>query len=187
MYDWACILSAINGDLRGRAYVITSGGRCVIGRSSDCAINLACSSDYVSISRHHCALELAPPHVHARDLGSLNGTYVNEDRIGKRSWRQSPAEVGPDDYASRELKNDDVLRVGDINFRVNIIEPTPLFEPLHPRQREPELADGQSTYLAEPDKASQDMQPPASMDEQLEPLHSALDLPDLPDEPILAS
>ena len=123
MTTWQIVLTVINGDLRGRAFIFETPMRCVIGRASDCEISLAKTEDFAGISRHHCALDIQPPHVSVRDLGSLNGTYVNDQRIGGRNRHMSPEECSAHEYVARELNNDDVLRVGDISFRVSVIEP----------------------------------------------------------------
>lgn len=83
------------GDLRtqlgitGPALVIRSGGgmagqsfqpdegRTLIGRSPDCEVFL----DDVTVSRRHAELVREEDTFTIRDLGSLNGTYVNRKRI----------------------------------------------------------------------------------------------------------
>jgi FHA domain len=53
---------------------------CNLGRNSDSQV---CIEDE-SISRSHCQLFLSPDEsLQVRDLGSLNGTYVNGDRINR--------------------------------------------------------------------------------------------------------
>lgn len=69
----------------------------VIGRASDCT--LRAGSD--AISRHHCVLLKADQRVTVRDLGSRNGTYVNDVRIEG----ETPLEHG------------DELRVGPLHFK----------------------------------------------------------------------
>jgi pSer/pThr/pTyr-binding forkhead associated (FHA) protein len=117
------VLTVLNGDLRGRAYVFEKPMRCVIGRSRDCEISLASTADFAGISRHHCALEINPPQASVSDLGSLNGTFVNDERVGGRKAELMPGHTSDYDHTCLELRNDDVLRVGDIHFRVSIIEP----------------------------------------------------------------
>jgi hypothetical protein len=83
------------GDLRtqlgitGPALVVRSGGgmagqsfqpaegRTLIGRSPDCEVFL----DDVTVSRRHAELVRDADTFTIRDLGSLNGTYVNRKRI----------------------------------------------------------------------------------------------------------
>ena len=124
MNTWQVVLSVINGDLRGRAYVFERPLRCVVGRSKDCELSLAKAADFAGVSRHHCLLEINPPHITVLDLGSLNGTYINNDRIGGRSGNTTPEQCSPPEQLPRELHNDDVLRVGEIHFRVSVIEPS---------------------------------------------------------------
>jgi pSer/pThr/pTyr-binding forkhead associated (FHA) protein len=91
------------GTLRGPALVVRSGGgmagqtfqpeagRTLIGRSPECAIFL----DDVTVSRRHAELERVGETFTIRDLGSLNGTYVNRRRI-----------------ESAVLENDDEVQIG---------------------------------------------------------------------------
>jgi pSer/pThr/pTyr-binding forkhead associated (FHA) protein len=130
MNTWQVVLSVINGDLRGRAYVFERPLRCVVGRSKDCELSLAKTADFAGVSRHHCLLEINPPHITVRDLGSLNGTYINNDRIGGRPGHMTPDESFAYESIPRELHNDDVLRVGDIHFRVSVIEPSIVTSPV---------------------------------------------------------
>jgi pSer/pThr/pTyr-binding forkhead associated (FHA) protein len=69
----------------------------IIGRASDCT--LRAGSD--AISRHHCLLLKADHRVTVRDLGSRNGTYVNDVRIEKET----------------ALEHEDELRVGPLHFK----------------------------------------------------------------------
>jgi pSer/pThr/pTyr-binding forkhead associated (FHA) protein len=74
----------------------------VIGRANDCHLQLA--HDFVS--RHHCEL-IVDERSHAvrvRDLGSQNGTYVNQEYVSDEC----------------ELKDGDKLLVGCIPFEVHI-------------------------------------------------------------------
>ena len=75
--------------LHGPALVVRSGGgmagqvfqppegKTLVGRSPECEIFL----DDVTVSRRHAELERAGETFTIRDLGSLNGTYVNRGRI----------------------------------------------------------------------------------------------------------
>lgn len=69
----------------------------IIGRASDCT--LRAGSD--AISRHHCLLLKTDHRVTVRDLGSRNGTYVNDVRIEKET----------------PLEHEDELRVGPLHFK----------------------------------------------------------------------
>lgn len=77
----------------------------IIGRDEACRIRLA-SSD---VSRQHCALRSTPEGILVRDLGSRNGTLVNETPIDKETL----------------LKPGDMLRIGPMLFST----PAEVYEP----------------------------------------------------------
>ena len=64
------------GGIAGQAFQ-PEAGRTLIGRSPECEIFL----DDVTVSRRHAELERDGDIFTIRDLGSLNGTYVNRRRI----------------------------------------------------------------------------------------------------------
>ena len=49
----------------------------IIGRGAQCEIQV----DQESVSRNHCRIRFNGTEFLVRDLGSTNGTYVNDDRI----------------------------------------------------------------------------------------------------------
>jgi|GEM_PF-3582106 len=74
----------------------------VIGRAEDCSLRL----DSKFVSRHHCEL-IVDEREHAvrvRDLGSQNGTFVNDGPVTEEC----------------ELKNGDKLVVACVPFEVHI-------------------------------------------------------------------
>jgi pSer/pThr/pTyr-binding forkhead associated (FHA) protein len=68
-------------------------------------------------------LEIDPPDIRVRDLGSRNGTFVNGESIGQRSEVESPDEIDPRAFPERGLHDGDELKVGHTVFRVQITEP----------------------------------------------------------------
>src|ERR1700677_2094357 len=74
------------------------GKKFLIGRGDDC--HLRSASDMVS--RHHCELTVDDSYAAVRDLGSKNGTFVNDEQI--------TGEV--------KLKPGDKLKVGPLQFEV---------------------------------------------------------------------
>ena len=78
------------GGRAGESFV-PSGERTLIGRSPECDVFL----DDVTVSRRHAELVLSGGVFVIRDLGSLNGTFVNRRRI-----------------ESKELEDDDELQIG---------------------------------------------------------------------------
>lgn len=71
--------------------------RCMIGRGEDCEVRL----DSKGVSRHHALLIRTKTSVSIEDLKSVNGTYVNYERVTRC-----------------ELKPDDVIVIGDFQIRV---------------------------------------------------------------------
>jgi len=53
------------------------GGRCVIGRKPGCELQIPVST----VSRQHCELVIDGDEIKLRDLGSSNGTFLNEVRV----------------------------------------------------------------------------------------------------------
>ena len=113
------ILTAIHGDLKGREFAFDGPATCVIGRCVDCQIRLP--GDDWTVSRHHCRLEVDPPLIRVRDLGSLNGTYVNGEKIGQRDRALSPESASRVAQPVRELLDGDDLQVGDTRFLVEVV------------------------------------------------------------------
>lgn len=65
-----------------------------LGRAPDCELPL----ESPGISRRHAELQVTADSVHLRDLGSVNGTHVNETRVSGRV----------------RLRDGDLLRLGDV-------------------------------------------------------------------------
>jgi pSer/pThr/pTyr-binding forkhead associated (FHA) protein len=89
----------------------------VIGRDPQC--NLRPSS--AMISKRHCAVIVKDDEVRLNDFDSTNGTFLNDERV--------TGEV--------PLKNDDVLKVGPLTFRVVIEMPVPPSKPTPPPPAKP--------------------------------------------------
>jgi pSer/pThr/pTyr-binding forkhead associated (FHA) protein len=58
--------------------------------------------------------------VRVRDLGSLNGTYVNGEKIGQRSSRKPIAQEDANEFPTCELKDGDEVQVGQSVIRVGL-------------------------------------------------------------------
>src|SRR5579862_7414111 len=85
----------------------------IIGRDPQCQLRPASAL----ISKRHCALIARGGKFYVRDFESTNGTFVNEEPV----------------KGEREVKNDDLLKVGPLSFKVvvegvaaPINKPTPL-------------------------------------------------------------
>jgi len=127
------ILRFTNGTLQGRKHEFTQSTRCLIGRSSDCDIQLPTTLEFMEVSRHHCVLKIDPPSLEVRDLGSRNGTFINGENIGQRRSREFPG--ASEEGTWHTLKEGDELRLGSLILRVEVsVKPE--------RQKVPEPAGG---------------------------------------------
>jgi predicted component of type VI protein secretion system len=93
-------LVVIGGKNQGREIPVTEP-EFLIGRGEGC--HLRPSSDRVS--RKHCAIRLQESHVTVVDFKSTNHTFVNNEQV----------------TTERELKNGDKLKVGVLEFEVQLV------------------------------------------------------------------
>lgn len=92
------VLEAIDEPVKGQRFVLHSGEN-IIGRLEECDIPVLDGS----VSRQHARVVYARDRVSISDLGSSNGTFVNDTRV-----------------EMAELANGDGLRVGNIRFKVEL-------------------------------------------------------------------
>lgn len=93
----AAILIILSGKHQGKRLTLPEG-EAVIGRDESCQIRLATSE----VSRQHCRLVCDGDHVVVHDLGSRNGTLINDIAI----------------HGQAELQPGDVLKVGPASFQL---------------------------------------------------------------------
>lgn len=74
--DVKLVIFRENGE---RREFVVGPGATVIGRTEDCAIRIPVRE----VSRHHVELRASDKGVHFKDLGSANGTYVNNKKVAK--------------------------------------------------------------------------------------------------------
>ena len=86
------------GGMAGQSFQ-PADGRTLVGRSPECDIFL----DDVTVSRRHAEIVREDETFTIRDLGSLNGTYVNRKRI-----------------ESATLENDDEVQIG--KYRLTFLQ-----------------------------------------------------------------
>ena len=92
-------LKVLGGKHQGKEIPLPRG-RFLIGREQDCHLRPA--SD--AISRHHCVFYLDDYAVRLRDLGSRNGTFVNEDAL----------------HGETTLQDGDHVRIGSLEFEMSL-------------------------------------------------------------------
>src|SRR5262245_42516815 len=111
------ILEATAGDLEGERFRFMRPSYCVLGRSRMC--NLRLPGD-ATVSRQHCLVEMDADGAWVQDLGSLNGTFVNGEKIGQR-------EAARDEEATmvqpgrQTLRDGDLLRICNNVFAVRVM------------------------------------------------------------------
>ena len=102
------IFEVTRGALAGQTFEYGEKTRIFIGRQEDCGIVVPEST----ISRYHCVLEITPPEVKLQDFGSLNGTFLNGEKIGQRDRAQSWEEAKGAEREEFILHSGDVLGLG---------------------------------------------------------------------------
>jgi eukaryotic-like serine/threonine-protein kinase len=107
-------LEVVKGQLGATRFSFDERAILIIGKSEDCHIRVPADERYKMISRRHCLLDIHPPYIRARDLGSLDGTYVNDTLIGRRAKHQTPEEGARGNFKEHDLKDGDELRFGAI-------------------------------------------------------------------------
>ena len=96
-------LTIRSGSQTGRVFPLT-GDRFVVGRTEECQLIL----EDLQVSRQHCAFNVLPDgRAFLEDLGSTNGTFVNEQRVG-------PPVL---------LHGNERIRVGDVVMVTSLSEP----------------------------------------------------------------
>ena len=89
------ILEVVSGPITGKVFSFENHDTFVFGRHLNCHARLP--KDRL-VSRHHFILEVNPPDARIRDLGSLNGTYVNGAKYGGRSQDETPEDASSRRY-----------------------------------------------------------------------------------------
>lgn len=110
----------VEGAMSGKIFYFEDHDTFLFGRSPDCQ---ACLPHDPKISRHHFIMEVNPPEVCVRDLGSMNGTYVNNVKYGGREEGETPEEGAARRYPEVNLKDGDRLSAGDSVLEVHVEQP----------------------------------------------------------------
>ncbi|MDR3142033.1 MAG: protein kinase [Tannerellaceae bacterium] len=114
------ILKVTKGQHSGKIFSFGQKESLVVGRQGDCNIVLP----EEAVSRRHCLLTVDLPSVTVRDLGSLNGTYLNEEITGRRDTGMSAEEARKQPSAEFPMKAGDRLRLGhDCEITLNVVFP----------------------------------------------------------------
>lgn len=87
----------------GRVFTFDQHDTFMIGRSEDAHF---CLPQDRFFSRHHCLLEIAPPQIFLRDLGSTNGTFVNGIKVETAHLRSGDRIQGGETVLQVEVRVD---------------------------------------------------------------------------------
>ncbi len=109
------------GGKAGKQYIFKDRTVCVIGRAPDCNILLPDDDQHSTISRYHCLLDINPPEICIRDFGSLNGTFVNHNKIGQRDSSENIFKAQGLIYPEYNLQNGDKIQLGDTELEVSVV------------------------------------------------------------------
>jgi pSer/pThr/pTyr-binding forkhead associated (FHA) protein len=119
--DSAAVVITLVDDRRGEArFVYNQPWICLVGRARDCDIFIPSDNDTMAASRHHCLLEINPPSIRVRDLGSMNGTFVNGQRIGQQTRTNLSRAATADRGAGLVLNDGDEIQIGRTPIRLTI-------------------------------------------------------------------
>lgn len=113
-------LEIMEGPMTGKVFSFEEHDTFLFGRLDECQAYLP---DDLKVSGHHFILEVNPPDACVRDLGSMNGTYVNNVKHGGREEGESPEQGAQRQYQDVSLKDGDRVMAGDTVFVVRIDAP----------------------------------------------------------------
>jgi serine/threonine-protein kinase len=104
----------------GRCFEFDQHNNYLVGRESDCHIPIP---DDKYASKHHSVLRVKPTHISIRDLGSRNGTCVNEVKYGGRNNGEVLVESLKRKAPEVILNDGDQVKIGHTVFQVSIWMP----------------------------------------------------------------
>jgi pSer/pThr/pTyr-binding forkhead associated (FHA) protein len=111
------ILEVLSGPIQGQVFPFDRHDTLLFGRDKDCHARILKDAQ---VSRHHFLLEVNPPAARLRDLGSLNGTFVNGAKCGGRAKQERPEDATGRTFPEVDLKHGDRISVGSTTIAVAI-------------------------------------------------------------------
>jgi eukaryotic-like serine/threonine-protein kinase len=115
-------LSVVEGPGTGAQYRYADRATAIVGRADDCDPRID-DAGQMLVSRHHCLFDINPPDIRVRDFGSLNGTHVNDQEIGRRQPGQTPEQGARLVFRERDLVDGDRIKLGGTVFQVGVTVP----------------------------------------------------------------
>ena len=108
------------GELKSKQFNYSQKEILIVGRDNDCAVFFP----EKTVSRYHCLIDIAPPSIMVRDIGSKNGTYLNGKLIGKRPKDMPIEEARKQRSKEFYVKSGDRLGLGrDCEITINVSMP----------------------------------------------------------------
>ncbi|MDR1546351.1 MAG: protein kinase [Deltaproteobacteria bacterium] len=99
----------------------------VVGRGQGSTLKLPDVEEFRIVSGHHCVVELSRNRAFLRDLGSLNGTFLNGHLVSRREEDRLQG-VAVSGFGV-QLKDGDVMTLaGSLSFRVGLVDEA-VYEP----------------------------------------------------------
>jgi len=114
-------LRILAGPYNGRSFSFEQHDTFLIGRSPDAHLHLPNDRFF---SRNHCLLEIAPPRCFLRDLGSTNGTFVNDQRVREAYLKSGDRLQGGETVLLVEVTADSSFSGTTVTDRPGALEPT---------------------------------------------------------------
>jgi len=121
MSETQVVLEIVEGNLQGNQYYFDYPMRVLVGKAYGCDIQIPDDGDNTGVARYHCIVDVDPPLIHVRHLGSEEGTILNGAPIGPPSLG-SPAEALSDETTDGEMMDGDELRVGGMLLRAHVYQ-----------------------------------------------------------------
>ncbi|MDR0354505.1 MAG: protein kinase [Deltaproteobacteria bacterium] len=93
----------------------------VIGRGPSSSLRLPDTPEHQTISGYHCVIELSRNRAYLRDLGSLNGTFLNGHLVSRREEDRLQG-VAVSGFGVKLADGDVVTLAGSFSFRIGLVE-----------------------------------------------------------------
>jgi pSer/pThr/pTyr-binding forkhead associated (FHA) protein len=111
-------LTVLTGPHKGNRYCLRGANTVLIGRSAECEVCLCGTERDKMISRRHCQVAVDAPMLRVRDLGSMNGTYINGRLVGAEENAINIKDDEPLGFA----RDGDIMTIGGTSVLVNMMD-----------------------------------------------------------------
>jgi pSer/pThr/pTyr-binding forkhead associated (FHA) protein len=116
-------LTVLTGPHRNQRFCFCGTTRCLMGRSSDCYVQLMGEAKDQSISRCHCEMTLDCSSLTLRDMSSKYGTYLDGKQIGTAIL--SLPNCNNCSIEAEEFSQGSLLNMGGTTFALHVVDCPP--------------------------------------------------------------